>query len=84
MDIEKYVSGSLANPDELCTLGLDYSTGNGVPQDLVEAHKYLNLAAILGSVEAKRLRAEIAEDMAPEQIAEAQRRARELHRHLVH
>jgi len=75
---------STPSPEELVSQGLDYSTGNGVPQDLVEAHACLNLAAIMGSDEAKRLRAEIARDMAPDEIAEAQRRARERRARLLH
>lgn len=58
-------------------LGLIYSTGHGVPTDYVTAHMWLNIAAARGSAEARRLRAELAEDMTREQIAEAQRRARE-------
>ena len=63
--------------EALYQLGLIYSTGNGVPQDYVIAHKWFNLAAMNGSREARGIRAEIARDMTPEQIAEAQRLARE-------
>ena len=63
--------------EALYQLGLRYSTGHGVPQDLVIAHKWFNLAAMSGSREARGIRAEIAQDMTPEQIAEAQRLARE-------
>lgn len=58
-------------------LGLLYSTGHGGPADYVAAHMWLNIAAARGSAEARRLRAELAENMSREQIAEAQRRARE-------
>ena len=64
-------------PDALYELGLNYSIGQGVPQDLVTAHKWLNLAAQRGSRRARDIRAEIARDMTPSQIAEAQRQARE-------
>ena len=58
-------------------LGVDYSTGaNGVDLDLVEAHKWFNLAAVAGSEEAQACRSEIAEDMSAREIAEAQRAAR--------
>lgn len=57
-------------------LGLRYSTGKGVPLDYIEAHKWLNLAA-RSVAEAKALRAELAHDMSPREIAEAQRQARE-------
>jgi TPR repeat protein len=53
------------------TTGLD---GN---VDLVEAHKWFNLAAVAGHAEAKTCRAEIADEMTARDIAEAQRRARE-------
>ena len=58
-------------------LGLSYCSGDPSSQDLVLAHKWLNLAAIAGSDEARTLRAEVARDMTPEQIAAAQKLARE-------
>jgi len=61
----------------LYELGIAYSTGSGgVAVDLVEAHKWFNLAALNGSPEAQECRAEIAEDMSAREIAEAQRQAR--------
>lgn len=63
--------------DALYNLGLAYSTGQGVPQDYVAAHKWFNLAAVRGMLEAKNWRNQIAEEMNPSQIAEAQRLARE-------
>ena len=44
--------------------------------DLVEAHKWFNLAALNGSEAAQECRADIAEDMTAREIAEAQRQAR--------
>lgn len=58
-------------------LGLMYSTGQGLPQDYVLAHKWFNLAAMSGNVEAREIRAELARDMTAGEIAEAQRLARE-------
>jgi TPR repeat protein len=63
--------------DALYNLGLAYSTGQGVSVDYVAAHKWFNLAALRGSDEAKAWRAQISREMAPSQIAEAQRLARE-------
>ena len=63
--------------DALYNLGLAYSTGQGVGIDYVAAHKWFNLAALRGSEEAKSWRAQISREMAPPQIAEAQRLARE-------
>ena len=59
-------------------LGCAYSTGShGVPCDMIEAHKWFNLAAVGGYEEAAQCRAEIAEEMTAREISEAQRRARE-------
>jgi hypothetical protein len=58
-------------------LGITYSCGTGgVPVDLIEAHKWFNLAALRGSEEGQACRAEIAEEMTAREIAEAQRQAR--------
>ncbi|WP_423141015.1 hypothetical protein ACOYW6_09130 [Parablastomonas sp. CN1-191] len=59
-------------------LGVAYSTGgHGVACDMVEAHKWFNLAAVCGHEEAQLCRADIADEMTGREIAEAQRRARE-------
>ena len=69
-------------PDALFELGLMYGAGRDVEIDLVSAHKWFNLAAMRGNDEAKRYRMEIAREMSKEEIAEAQRQAREwLSRH---
>ena len=61
----------------LYDLGVTYSTGtNGRAVDLIEAHKWFNLAAVAGLRSAQDARAEIAEDMSAREIAEAQRQAR--------
>lgn len=59
-------------------LGVAYSTGShGVDCDLIEAHKWFNLAAVNGHSEAQMCRADISDEMTAREIAEAQRRARE-------
>jgi uncharacterized protein len=59
-------------------LGVAFSTGsNGAPCDLIEAHKWFNLAAARGHEEAAHCRADISEEMTAREIAEAQRRARQ-------
>ena len=59
-------------------LGVVYSTGShGVDCDLIEAHKWFNLAAVGGYEEAAHCRADISEEMTAREISEAQRRARE-------
>jgi uncharacterized protein len=63
--------------DMLFELGMMYSVGREVPVDLVAAHKWFNLAAVKGNVEAIRLRREIASQMSDAEIAAAQRAARD-------
>jgi TPR repeat protein len=62
-------------------LGVMYDEGHGVPQDFVEAHMWLNLAASRAHGDQQKyyaeLREALAKKMTPQQIAEAQRRARE-------
>lgn len=59
-------------------LGVAYSTGShGLAGDLIEAHKWFNLAASKGHEEAALCRADISDEMTAREIAEAQRRARE-------
>lgn len=60
----------------LFLLGTRYSTGRDVQQDLVAAHKWFNLAAMMGHDEARQSRAELAGEMSTAQVAEAQRQAR--------
>ncbi|MCC7395213.1 MAG: SEL1-like repeat protein [Sphingomonadaceae bacterium] len=58
-------------------LGMAYSTGSdGCDVDMIEAHKWFNLAALAGLRDGAVLRAEIASEMDREEIAEAQRLAR--------
>lgn len=58
-------------------LGMVFSSGaEGVDVDLIEAHKWFNIAAMSGSIEAQICRAEIAEDMSAREIIEAQKMAR--------
>ena len=62
-------------------LGVMYFTGQGVPQDYVQAHMWANLAAAQSSGETRdiyvRGRDLVAALMTPQQLDEAQRRARE-------
>jgi len=62
-------------------LGTMYAEGKGVPQDYVQAYIWLNLAASKrrgeGFEQVARLREQLVEQMTPDQIAEAQRVARE-------
>ena len=65
------------NVDALFDLGIAYSTGRGgIAVDLIEAHKWFNLAALSGCTRGQECRAEIALEMTAREIAEAQRQAR--------
>jgi TPR repeat protein len=65
-----------ADAEECFALGMNYSAGAGVPVDLIEAHKWFNIAASGGHADAARLRREIAEQMTDADIGLAQRAAR--------
>ncbi|TPG15458.1 SEL1-like repeat protein [Sphingomonas oligophenolica] len=65
------------DPDALYDLGVCYSTGtSGVGIDLIEAHKFFNLAAVSGLDCAADARSDIAEEMTAREIATAQAAAR--------
>jgi len=64
-------------PDALFELGMLYATGRDVDADLVTAHKWFNLAAARGNEAARTYRVELALEMSQEQVAEAQKLARE-------
>lgn len=61
----------------LFELGVTFSTGRGgTAVDLVEAHKWFNLAALNGCTRGQECRAEISVEMTAREIAEAQKSAR--------
>jgi hypothetical protein len=66
-----------ASADTFFELGMMYSTGGDVPIDYITAHKWFNLAAMHGNKDAVRLRREIAAEMTADEIAAAQRAARD-------
>lgn len=73
----RLAEAAMGDPEALYELGIAYSTGtHGLDVDLIEAHKWFNLAALNGSSRAQECRAEIAEEMTAREIAEAQREAR--------
>jgi uncharacterized protein len=65
-----------AIPDLLFERGLYWSSGRSGVVNLVAAHKWFNLAAIKGRVDAIAMRREVAEMMSEAEIAAAQREAR--------
>ncbi|MBR0553783.1 hypothetical protein [Stakelama marina] len=76
--IESRLQDAARGNVEACfELGMVYSSGAaGADIDLIEAHKWFNLAALNGNSRAQECRAEIAEDMSSADIAEAQKQAR--------
>ena len=77
-DIE--MQGALPEPtdaEDCFGLGMNYSSGAGVAVDLVQAHKWFNIAAMRGHKDAGQLRREIAEQMSDAEIGCAQRAARD-------
>jgi hypothetical protein len=76
------IAAQLGADEALFDLGLIYSTGRDVEQDLITAHKWFNLAALRGNSAARDYRTEIARELSSMEVAEAQRQAREwLHAH---
>jgi TPR repeat protein len=71
------VSAEEVGVEDYFDLGLMFSTDREEAADLIAAHKWFNLAAINGNSEAARYRQEIAQEMSPADVAEAQRAARE-------
>ncbi|AZN72644.1 sel1 repeat family protein [Georhizobium profundi] len=77
LDHEVSAQGGKTNADVFCEMGLMYATGRECGQDLVAAHKWLNIAAIKGSDRAAELRADVAATMSKSELAAALRAARE-------
>lgn len=63
--------------EDLFQRGISFATGRTGKIDLIEAHKWFNLAAAKGQTSAAHHREEIAAEMSREEIAEALRAARE-------
>ena len=72
LDINPFTSSA----ESIFELGMRYCSGSGVLQNLVQAHKWFNIAAMKGSDSARRYRLDIAAEMTMDEIAEAQRMAR--------
>ncbi len=66
-----------AEAADLFRLGLIYSTDHeDRGPDLIEAHKWFNLAALLGSEPARTYKSELSMEMSSEDVTLAQRAAR--------
>ncbi|MDP8996791.1 MAG: hypothetical protein M3O03_07280 [Pseudomonadota bacterium] len=62
--------------EDMLQLGLQAC--QGLAADRIEAHKWFNLSALKGCMAARCYRTDIAAEMQAFEIAEAQRRAREI------
>lgn len=69
--------GAHSLPDDLYRTGLAFATGTGTEIDLVEAHKWFNLAAAKGHEEAKVQRQEMAEMLTTDEVKVALQAARD-------
>jgi TPR repeat protein len=70
-------SASQGNGASAFELGMAYSSGSGgLPVDLVQAHRWLNVATLCGYAPAAAWRQEIAMEMERGDVVEAQRLAR--------
>lgn len=77
IDIETAIPvAATAIPDVLFERGLYWASGRSGVVNLVAAHKWFNLAALKGRVDAITMRREVAEQMSEIEIATAQREAR--------
>jgi TPR repeat protein len=76
--LEQAAKQSRDDVADICfKLGMFYSIGGSVPADKVAAHKWFNLSASRGNRDAAGYRRELANEMSENEIATAQRAARE-------
>jgi TPR repeat protein len=75
MNAQMHVTSEM--PENFFERGLAYSAGRAGEIDLIEAHKWFNIAAARGDMIAARHREELAVEMSRQQIAAALRAARE-------
>ena len=71
------LAATQGHADAQTNLGFMYGNGRGVPMDVVRAHMWFNLAAAKGDADAVKNRDFAASKMSPQQMAEAQKLARE-------
>lgn len=73
----RLADAAVGDIDAYFDLGVAFSTGTGGTDiDLIQAHKWFNLAALGGHQEGQICRGEIAQEMSRDDIADAQRQAR--------
>ena len=71
-------AAELGNAEAMTGLGIMYADEQGVIEDDVEAYAWFNVAAAKGLKGAAESREKIKNDTTPEQIAEGQKRSREI------
>ena len=77
-EFEEAQAAGPVEAERLYQIGLQYAIGSGgVEQDNVTAHKWLNIAAMRGCARARSEREALAMEMSKDEIAAAQREARE-------
>ncbi len=69
--------GAHSLPEDLYRAGLAYATGTGTEVNLVEAHKWFNLAAARGHEDARIQRQELSETLSQDEIKIALHAARD-------
>lgn len=69
--------GAHSLPEDLYRTGLAYATGTGTEINLVEAHKWFNLAAARGHEDAKLQRQEMADMLSTDEVKIALQAARD-------
>ena len=71
------VAGEPADAEGCFARGLVVASGREGAIDMVEAHKWFNIAASRGHVESAQMRREVAAQMSDAEIGQAQRAARD-------
>jgi TPR repeat protein len=71
------LAAAQGHPKAQYNLGIAYTNGQGIAQDYIKAHMWFNLLSINGDKESVHYRGEVAKKMTQQQIAEAQKLARE-------
>ena len=69
--------GAHSLPEDLYRAGLAYATGTGTEVNLVEAHKWFNLACVRGHEDAKAQRQEMSDMLSTDEIKLALQAARD-------
>ena len=71
------LAAALGHPKAQFNLGIAYTKGQGVAQDYIKAHMWFNLLSKVGDKESRHYMGEVAKLMTEQQIAQAQKLARE-------